>query len=139
MTNALKTSALALAALVGLGAVAPAMASDGQLFDSSYYITQLRYDGVNAIAADQVTDSVFRATVALPNGQQAFEFLRRTVAACKEHKLIRDVDVDATAQSLWMAVHGLVALLISDKSFPFVGHQRLIDQLMSTLMRGLQP
>ncbi len=75
MTNALKTSALTLAALVGLGAVVtPALAEGSKLFDSQYYITQLRYDGVNAIAADQVTDSVFRATVQLPNGQQAFEF-----------------------------------------------------------------
>jgi AcrR family transcriptional regulator len=70
-------------------------------------------------------------------GQQAFEFLRQTVARCSAEGLIRKVDVDATAQSLWMAVHGLVALLISEKSFPFVGRQRLIDQLLSTLIRGL--
>ena len=74
MTNALKTSALVLASLVGLAAVAPAMASDGQQFNGSYLISQLRYDGVNAIAADQVTDSTFRATVLLGNGNQAFEF-----------------------------------------------------------------
>ena len=72
-------------------------------------------------------------------GQQAFEFLRRAIEACVAQNAIRKVDVDATAQSLWMAMHGLVALLISDKSFPFVGRQRLIDQLVDTLMRGLKP
>ena len=65
--------------------------------------------------------------------------LRRTVDACVAQGAIRTVDVDATAQSLWVAVHGLVALLISDKSFPFVGRQRLVDQLIDTLMRGLKP
>jgi len=73
MTNALKTTSLALAALVTLGAVAsPALAGSAK-FDSGYYITQLRYDGVNAIAADQVTDGIFRATV-VSDGHQSFEF-----------------------------------------------------------------
>jgi hypothetical protein len=73
-----KLSALALAAVVVTGAVAtPVLADGSKLFDSQYLITQLRYDGVDAVAADQVTDSVFRATVVLPNGQQSFEFFDR--------------------------------------------------------------
>ncbi len=79
MTNFLKTSALSVAALVGVaGAAAPALADsykDG--FDPSYYITQLKYDGVSASAVDQVTDSIFRATVTLPNGHTAFQFFDR--------------------------------------------------------------
>jgi len=71
-------------------------------------------------------------------GQRAFEFLRQSVVRCVESGRIRDVDADATAQSLWAATHGLVALLISNKPFPFVGRQRLIDALMSTLMEGLR-
>ena len=51
---------------------------------------------------------------------------------------IRGEDVEVTAQTLWMAVHGLVALLISDKSFPFASRQKLIDQLMRTLIAGLK-
>ncbi len=74
MTNLIKTSALALVALVGVASVtAPALA-DSAKFDGDYLVTQLRYDGVNAIAADQVTDSSFRATVELANGHTAFEF-----------------------------------------------------------------
>ena len=74
MTNTL--SALALAALVAGAAVAtPVLAdSSSKAFDSDFYITQLRYDGVNAIAADQVTSSVFRATVVTADGHQVFEF-----------------------------------------------------------------
>jgi|GEM_PF-5230325 len=72
-----KLSSLALAAVVVTGAIATPVLADSKLFDSQYLITQLRYDGVNAVAADQVTDSVFRATVVLPNGHQAFEFFDR--------------------------------------------------------------
>ena len=73
MTN--KLSILALAAIVAAGAAAPALAdSSSKAFDSGFYITQLRYDGVNAIAADQVTSSVFRATVLNADGHQVFEF-----------------------------------------------------------------
>jgi hypothetical protein len=76
MTN--KLSILALAAVVAAGVAAPALAldtnSNSKAFDSGFYITQLRYDGVNAIAADQVTSSVFRATVLTGDGHQVFEF-----------------------------------------------------------------
>jgi len=72
------------------------------------------------------------------SGQRAFEFLRQTVRACIDAGLMRKVDVDATAQMLWMTVHGLVALLIGDKSFPFVAKQKLIDAQMDMLLRGLK-
>jgi hypothetical protein len=76
MTSTKTFAALALTALVGLGAVAtPVLASEGsKLFDGDYYIQQLRYDGVNAIAADDVTGDTFRATVIAADGHQAFEF-----------------------------------------------------------------
>ena len=76
MTNTKTFAAVALTALVGLGAVAtPVLASDGsKLFDGDYYIQQLRYDGVNAIAADDVTGDTFRATVIAADGHQTFEF-----------------------------------------------------------------
>lgn len=75
MNNLLKTSAVTLAALVGVASVTVPALADGNLkFDGGYLVTQLRYDGINAIAADQVTDSTFRATVQLANGSQVFEF-----------------------------------------------------------------
>ncbi|MEO8758691.1 MAG: hypothetical protein ABI398_13185 [Devosia sp.] len=67
-----KLSALALVAIVAAGAT-PALA-DSLKFDGDFYITQLRYDGINAIAADEVTNSTFRATVVAADGHQMFEF-----------------------------------------------------------------
>lgn len=81
MTNTSKFAALALTAVVALGSIAaPAIAGQtngSKNFDGDFYVTQLRYDGVNAIAADEVTASVFRATVIGADGHQAFEFFDR--------------------------------------------------------------
>lgn len=69
-----KLSALALTAAVALGAAAPALANDGSPeFDGAYYLQQLRYDGVNAIAVNEVTGDTFQATVIGPNGHTLFE------------------------------------------------------------------
>jgi hypothetical protein len=71
--------AAALVAVTGVAAAAtPVLALDhSTFFDGAYYVTQLRYDGINAIAADEVNSAVFRATVQLPNGQQTFAFFDR--------------------------------------------------------------
>ena len=77
MTNTSKLSALALTAVVALGAIAsPALANstNTKVFDDGAYIQQLRYDGVNAIAADVVTNSVIRATVLAPDGRTSYQF-----------------------------------------------------------------
>ena len=77
MTN--KLSALALVAVIAGTALATPVLANGfgngsKLFDGDYLIQQLRYDGVNAIAVDEVTSSVFRATVVGADGQTSFEF-----------------------------------------------------------------
>ena len=81
MTNTSKFAALALTAMLALGSVASpvfaAPTNGSPKFDGDFYISQLRYDGVNAIAADQVTESVFRATVIAADGHQVFEFFDR--------------------------------------------------------------
>jgi len=71
-----KTSALTLAALVVAGALAtPVLATDhSPLFDSSYYITQLRYDGVNAVAVEDAANGALRATVKLADGTETFQY-----------------------------------------------------------------
>jgi hypothetical protein len=69
-----KLSALALTAAVALGAAAPALANDGSPgIDAAYYIQQLRYDGVNAIAANEVNGDTFQATVIAADGHTVFE------------------------------------------------------------------
>jgi hypothetical protein len=75
MTKLSTISAVALVATVAAGAAAPAFAHEGSKhFDAAYLIQQLRYDGIDAIAADEVTGDTFRATVIGPDGHTMFEF-----------------------------------------------------------------
>lgn len=74
MINTNKLAALALTAVVALGAVATPVLADGSKgFDTDYYLQQLRYDGINAIAANEVTGSTFQATVITADGRTVFE------------------------------------------------------------------
>jgi hypothetical protein len=76
MTNFTKLSAAALTALVLAGAAAatPVLAGDSYGFDSATYIQQLRYDGINAIAADDGWNDTFSATVKLADGTTQLQF-----------------------------------------------------------------
>jgi AcrR family transcriptional regulator len=72
-------------------------------------------------------------------GQQTFQFLRGAVTACVEAGVFRDVDIEAVSQSLWAAVHGVVALLIAKcDNFPFIKPERLVDETIDTMIRGLR-
>ena len=73
-------------------------------------------------------------------GQQTFQYLRGGVTACVEAGVFRkDVDVEAASQSLWAAVHGVVALLIAKcDRFPFIKAERLVDETIDTMIRGLR-
>lgn len=71
-------------------------------------------------------------------GKQAFEHLRAAVASCVQSGDIRTPSVDASAQALWAAAHGLVSLLIAHKDFPFVGQRPLIDHTIDTMIAGLE-
>jgi AcrR family transcriptional regulator len=72
-------------------------------------------------------------------GQQTLEFLRAAVTACVESGAFRQVDTEAAAQSLWAAVHGVVALLIAKcDGFPFIKADRLVDETIDTMIRGLR-
>ena len=75
MKTSTKTSALSVAALLVAGVIAtPVLASDSHGFDSSYFVTQLRYDGINAVDADDYANGIFRATVKLSDGTEVFQF-----------------------------------------------------------------
>lgn len=71
------------------------------------------------------------------SGERAFACLRDAVAQCDDAGLLRPIDRELAAQVLWMGIHGLVALLIVDKSFPFAPRSLLIDAQVETLVRGL--
>jgi AcrR family transcriptional regulator len=72
-------------------------------------------------------------------GQQTFQYLRSAVTTCVESGAFRPVDIEAAAQSLWAAVHGVVSLLIAKcDGFPFIKADRLVDETIDTMIRGLR-
>jgi AcrR family transcriptional regulator len=72
-------------------------------------------------------------------GQQTFQYLRGGVAGCVESGAFPPIDVEAAAQSLWAAVHGVVSLLIAKcDGFPFIKADRLVDETIDTMIRGLR-
>jgi AcrR family transcriptional regulator len=71
-------------------------------------------------------------------GRKAFGHLRDSIAQCSAEKLIEVDDVEATAQAMWAAIHGLTSLLIAHPRFPWTDRDRLIDTLIENSLRGLQ-
>lgn len=72
-------------------------------------------------------------------GQRAFSYLEEGVAECMKQGKLRKTDVPATAQAIWAAIHGVTSLLITDKDFPWVKQNKLVDHLIDTLIAGLKP
>ena len=70
----MKTTAFALIALLGTSLAVPALAGDSAGFDASYFQTQLRYQGVNAIDIDDYSDGRLRALVLLDDGSKVVQF-----------------------------------------------------------------
>lgn len=69
--------------------------------------------------------------------EQAFQILRDAVTGCVQAKCFRPVEIEPTAQALWAATHGVVALLIAKHGFPFIDANRLIDTTIDTMLQGL--
>ena len=70
-------------------------------------------------------------------GKDAFDILRQAVAACIAAGRFREMDPEVAAQVLWMSVHGLVALLVAKKGFPFAPRLVLIEEQLETIVRGM--
>jgi AcrR family transcriptional regulator len=71
-------------------------------------------------------------------GKIAFGKLVESVEMCVAAGEIKGTDVELISQTLWAGIHGLTTLLIGHKGFPFVEKQRLIGNLIETMIRGLQ-
>jgi AcrR family transcriptional regulator len=71
-------------------------------------------------------------------GQKAFAHLRNTLALCVEQRLLTIADLDASAQVIWAAVHGLTSILIAHPKFEWSDRNRLIDTLVDNLVNGLK-
>ena len=70
-------------------------------------------------------------------GARAFGTLVDAVGLCVAGGHFRPVDVGVTAQILWASTHGLVALHVVKKPFPFAPTKVLIEAQLDTLVRGL--
>lgn len=72
-------------------------------------------------------------------GKQAFGYLQQAVGACVAAGDLPAVNVEASAQSLWAAAHGVVSLLIAHGAgFPFVSRRTLVDHTIDTMIAGLR-
>ncbi len=70
------------------------------------------------------------------NGKVAFDTMRVVVAECVSANLLKSSDVELISQTLWAGIHGVTSLLIQHGGFPFVERERLIDNLIETLISG---
>ena len=69
----------------------------------------------------------------------SFDLLRDAVRRCKEEERVPWPDVETTSQILWVTIHGITSLLIVRPNFPWVEREGLIDQVLDTAIRGLEP
>src|SRR6266851_324490 len=72
-------------------------------------------------------------------GIQSFLLFRDQVARLVQAGTIENIDATLAASTLWVAAHGLVALLIARPGYLVVERQALIDTLVATLRKGLRP
>jgi hypothetical protein len=63
---------------------------------------------------------------------------RERIASMVNDGLLKPMDVTLTAQTVWVVVHGLVALLIARPGYVLVDRQLLVDTVIDTVVRGLQ-
>jgi AcrR family transcriptional regulator len=70
-------------------------------------------------------------------GRKAYCHMRTRVAECVEQKKFREVDIDATTQALWSAIHGVTSLLIVHPDFPWVDKNKLIDHTIGLVTDSL--
>jgi len=70
------------------------------------------------------------------NGKIAFDTMRDVVAECVSANLLRNNDVELISQTLWAGIHGVTSLLIQHGEFPFVERDKLVDNLIETLITG---
>ncbi|HEV8157847.1 MAG TPA: TetR/AcrR family transcriptional regulator [Pyrinomonadaceae bacterium] len=70
------------------------------------------------------------------NGRVAFDTMRDVVAECVSDNLLKTNDVELISQTLWAGIHGVTSDLIQHGHFPFVERDKLIDNVIDTLIIG---
>lgn len=70
------------------------------------------------------------------NGEIAFNTMREVINECVSASLLKSRDVELISQTLWAGIHGVTSLLIKHGGFPFVERDKLIDNLIETMIAG---
>ncbi|PYT72652.1 MAG: TetR/AcrR family transcriptional regulator [Acidobacteria bacterium] len=70
-------------------------------------------------------------------GMQAFSFLTRGLTDCIKAGKMHATNVELAAQTLWAGIHGIISLLITQNTFPWVGREKVIHSTVHTLVAGL--
>lgn len=71
-------------------------------------------------------------------GMQAFAFLPRAIADCIKAGKLPDTNVELSSQTVWAGIHGITALLITKRMFPWAGKDKVIHFTVDTLVAGLR-
>lgn len=72
------------------------------------------------------------------NGEIAFNTLRSVINECSSANLLKSKDIELISQTLWAGIHGITSLLIKHGGFPFVEREKLIDNVIETLITGIK-
>lgn len=74
----------------------------------------------------------------MSQGKVAYQTLYNSVNDCINDKLLKSNDIDLIAQTLWAGIHGITSLLITHSGFPFTEKEKLIDNVIETLISGIK-
>jgi len=70
-------------------------------------------------------------------GMNAYNHLRLGVERCVQANKFRETDIDLISQSMWAAVHGVTAILITKPHFPWVHREKMIALVIDNIVGGL--
>jgi AcrR family transcriptional regulator len=73
----------------------------------------------------------------LQEGNPAFRVLFRCVEECINARVLQG-DAFAVSTVLWTGIHGAAAILITQQNFPFGSRQRYAEEVVATLLTGVQ-
>jgi AcrR family transcriptional regulator len=73
----------------------------------------------------------------LQEGNPAFRVLFRCVEGCINARVLQG-DAFAVSTVLWTGIHGAAAILITQQNFPFGSRQRYAEEVVATLLTGVQ-
>jgi AcrR family transcriptional regulator len=67
----------------------------------------------------------------------AYEYMLSLVGQCVDEKCFQSIGVEAAAQAVWAAVHGVTSLFILRPAFPWGDREKLIQRVIDGAVDGL--